>query len=881
VSGDVTLDWLVARTSEPSGRKGWNELGSAFLSPQPGGSALLAQLLEEAGRALVHTGLAPSVHVTAARAPRSVRAGDPRFHHTYAICARQPAHGATPWRVTDFLGVMRAHSSCGPMSLPGATDVLVIDDGNLGFRDVAFGADDELDARWVLLSMAAPVATGALWDRLTAVSDRLVVVTTIDDLRASEVEVSRELSWERTAQDLVGELLHDPAVNDLSRSAHLVVSFNSAGALLLSKAESGPAATLVFDPLAVEGSWEQGSAGGMVGYTSCLVAGLARALIVDPDAPDLVSGIRRGLAAMRTLHEGGYDEQVVREIRTLRFPVRAVVATLESEPHTHAVASVPLLSAPEARESWTILSDRHTGGLETLAKRVVIEGPEQTLEGVPIGRFGKLLTVDRREIEGYGSIRTLIREYAQQTRPKRPLSIAVFGPPGAGKSFGVSEVARAVLPDRVRPLTFNCSQLGQPADLVAALHQVRDVALEGALPLVFWDEFDSALDGRPLGWLRYFLAPMQDGAFQEGQLVHPIGPAIFVFAGGTSERMAAFAAQTSDAFRLAKGPDFVSRLKGYVDVLGPNPVGPDLDSDPYCLIRRAILLRSMLSRDVPGILHSEHGLKLLDIDPGVLRGFLLINRFRHGARSMETIVTMSMLSGKTRYERSCLPAGAQLDLHVDAAEFRSLVHRFDLGTELSDRLAEAAHVVWCARMLGAGYTWGEPTDDYLRAHTLLEPYAGRAGTEAAHPALVSFGALPETVREENRAVVRDIPNKLAAAGYVMRPGHGPVRERSLSGDEVERLAEAEHERWMLRHLDNGWRYGSPRDDDKRLHPSILPWRKLSDDDRRQRYGRFAECIGDGELSEEEKEKDRDVVRAIPRILSLAAYTIDSLRPNQA
>jgi exodeoxyribonuclease-5 len=38
--------------------------------------------------------------------------------------------------------------------------------------------------------------------------------------------------------------------------------------------------------------------------------------------------------------------------------------------------------------------------------------------------------------------------------------------------------------------------------------------------LVFWDEFDSALDNQPLAWLRHFLAPMQDGAFQEGQIVH-------------------------------------------------------------------------------------------------------------------------------------------------------------------------------------------------------------------------------------------------------------------------------------------------------------------------------------------------------------------------
>jgi hypothetical protein len=45
---------------------------------------------------------------------------------------------------------------------------------------------------------------------------------------------------------------------------------------------------------------------------------------------------------------------------------------------------------------------------------------------------------------------------------------------------------------------------------------------------------------KPLGWLRYFLAPIQDGTFQEGQITHPLGRAIFVFARGTSITMEAF-----------------------------------------------------------------------------------------------------------------------------------------------------------------------------------------------------------------------------------------------------------------------------------------------------------------------------------------------------
>ena len=79
-------------------------------------------------------------------------------------------------------------------------------------------------------------------------------------------------------------------------------------------------------------------------------------------------------------------------------------------------------------------------------------------------------------------------------------------------------------------LEFNLAQFAETTDLIGAFHQVRDKVLQGLTPIVFWDEFDS----REYEWLQYLLAPMQDGSFQEGQITHPIGKCVFVFAGGTS-----------------------------------------------------------------------------------------------------------------------------------------------------------------------------------------------------------------------------------------------------------------------------------------------------------------------------------------------------------
>jgi len=162
---------------------------------------------------------------------------------------------------------------------------------------------------------------------------------------------------------------------------------------------------------------------------------------------------------------------------------------------------------------------------------------------------------------------------------------------------------------------------------------------------------------------------MQDGKFREGDSYRPIGPAVFVFAGGTSSTLREFAeVHDPEAEKAAKKPDFLSRLKGYVDVFGPNPRGPD---DVAFMLRRALLLRSLLKRRSPRLLRNG----TLQIDEGVLRAFIGVDRFRHGARSMQAIVEMSSLSGKLHYDRSSLPPEDQLSLHVNGRVFDDLVER--------------------------------------------------------------------------------------------------------------------------------------------------------------------------------------------------------------
>jgi hypothetical protein len=172
-------------------------------------------------------------------------------------------------------------------------------------------------------------------------------------------------------------------------------------------------------------------------------------------------------------------------------------------------------------------------------------------------------------------------------------------------------------------------------------------------------------NGRELGWLVSFLAPMQDGTFIDQGVTRPIGPAIFVFAGGTHSTMDSFRTRAVE-LPTAKATDFLSRLRGYVNILGPNPDGPD---DQTYTLRRAMLLRAVLSARAPQLFEGAK----LRIDEGILRAFLDVPAYFHGSRSMESIVEMSALSGTLSFERSALPAIHQIALHVDAPSFMALV----------------------------------------------------------------------------------------------------------------------------------------------------------------------------------------------------------------
>jgi hypothetical protein len=877
VAGDVTVDWNIARTRRSKiSLPAWRSGSITRTWWQPGGAALLADLLTAIAGELRQSSAIDASIRKASFPGDAVQPGDPRFHHSYSIWSPFKAGEKPPldrekpiWRMEEYLGLHPASPIADTtwmtiISDTSQADLLVLDDAALGFR-----SNEELwpialkqpgFKPWVLLKMACPVAQGDLWEALlTQHAARTVVIMTIDDLRLSEVQISRELSWERTAQDLAWELVHNPSINGLSRCAAVIISFGAAGAVLLKHTDTGTGdasqnikCELFFDPRVIEGMWEIDYPGGMIGYTTCLIGGLSRQMLLSPGHPDLAQGLQSGLAALRKLHREGYGEPGSSATEApIVFPVQKISEELARPAALFSVVEIPdpLHNVKEPHPdqentlmsgAWSILKDRAGKSLDSLPEQIVLEGPETALRGIPLGQFGNLLAVDRQEIEGYRSIRSLVGEYCRQGQQKRPLSIAVFGAPGSGKSFGITEVAKSLLPGQIEVLEFNLSQMDSPTDLLAALHRVPDIGLVGKIPLVFWDEFDTSLDGQPLGWLRLFLAPMQDGKFQEGQIAHPIGRSIFVFAGGTSTCMDDFGKGLDlQEYRRLKGPDFISRLKGYINVLGPNQqavASCTSGNDSEYIIRRAILLRSLFKRNAPHLFEKRDGKEILNIDKGVLRALLETRTYKHGVRSIESVIAMSLLTGKTSFERSCLPSEDQLDLHVDGRDFIALVQRMELDGELLEKLAQAAHEVFCDGLRLHGYRLGPVT----------------SLPEKTHAALLPYNELPEDLKEQNRKNVRDIPEKLSSLDYVMLPARSGEPAFKFNADDLERLARIEHERWKQARLDDGWVFEPQTDQARKVHGSLVPW---------------------DELPEAEKEKDRDMVSGIPAVLARAGYTV--------
>lgn len=172
--------------------------------------------------------------------------------------------------------------------------------------------------------------------------------------------------------------------------------------------------------------------------------------------------------------------------------------------------------------------------------------------------------------------------------------------------------------------------------------------------------------------MKYFLAPMQDGQFKFGESMYTVGKAVFVFAGGVTESYRQFRERAFDqTLGTSKARDFVSRLRGYLDIRGIS-AAPGTQVDTVLMLRRAIILRELIRKNLPEVWSEDR--ERLQIDPAVSRAFLETRTYTNDTRSMEAILQMARVAPPgSVFQRSWIPAREQLAMHVDAEEFLRLL----------------------------------------------------------------------------------------------------------------------------------------------------------------------------------------------------------------
>jgi hypothetical protein len=867
VAGDVCIDWLsipvepLVADGVPNPGMNWQLRGGRHMFALRGGAWLTADLIDNAlsNRAIVR--MPEPVDAIASVPPDKI------IHSMLVLDPGERVRAdktVRTWVVTRFDGFAGPRDRRPPEvkaieSDPPRADVVLLDDAGNGFRD-STKWPRALDGKpgIVIWKVRRPLCEGELWKKLEA--DHLphtIAILSADELRGQGAKVTRQLSWERTATDLVVNIAHSPDLHGLRKCRFLVIPLGIEGAVLVQCGNNTiESAHLWYVPALMEGELIERSQGGMTGFGSVFAAAittevadaLGKGASAEAVAPTLRAAVPRGLGAMHSMLEHAFGPCMAPDSTEGRDVLQPPVYPIEkvfrppSKPFPLCDVALPVLPAPpvadrqstdaeysvKVREyhekvveyrAWRILESKRVRPLSELAADIVRRGVDKVIAEIPLARFDQLETAERSEIESYRSIRNLLQQFLADPKPERPLCLGVFGPPGAGKGFGVTQVARSLAGDRIEKIDVNVSQWNEPAHLVPVLHRVRDVALRGKVPIVFFDEFDCELAGTELGWLRYFLAPMQDGVFADGVSTHQIGKAVFVFAGGTVERFAQLQAKlgqsgekaTDEKVKKAKLPDFVSRLRGYVDVF---PFDPPLSTN---LIRRALVLRSLISRRYKTLIDAAGGVR---IDDGVLRAFLHVPEYRHGARSLEAILEMSRLLNQRYFDPSLLPPKEQLTLHVDGNVFlRRVQHHHALGAQL-ERLAQLIH------------------ERFL--HAELKDGKKKLGDR---PSLRPWADLDELFRNSSREQAAYYPTLLAAIGCNIEEGlsTSPV---ILTSEEIDRLARMEHERWI---------------EERRLkqpdHPDLKPWDKLDD---------------------ETKQKDIGTIEALPELLNAVGLSLKRL-----
>ncbi len=131
----------------------------------------------------------------------------------------------------------------------------------------------------------------------------------------------------------------------------------------------------------------------------------------------------------------------------------------------------------------------------------------------------------------------------------------------------------------------------------------------------------------------------------------------------------------------------------------------------------------------------------------------------------------------------------------------------------------------------------------------LNTQLASGGSSRHNASVIPWSDLPVHKKKANQHAAAHMDVKLRIANCVAVSIDAEEPEAYFPPDELmmELLAQLEHRRWMADKYLAGYSFGEKRDEDRMLHPDLIPWE---------------------ELTEEDKEKDRANIRQIPQLLKL-------------
>ena len=160
------------------------------------------------------------------------------------------------------------------------------------------------------------------------------------------------------------------------------------------------------------------------------------------------------------------------------------------------------------------------------------------------------------------------------------------------------------------------------------------------------------------------------------------GKVIFLFSGGVSHNFDQFrnhfqenqaegatagtasASSTTIEEKRCKLPDFLSRLRGHLNVKGINRQESEFDF--VLKLRRAMILRSLLEEHATPIFIAQGNgnEKKANISDDVIIAFLSANHYTYQVRSMEAVIQSSRWID-SKFVTASLPSSTQIGNHVD------------------------------------------------------------------------------------------------------------------------------------------------------------------------------------------------------------------------